>query len=396
MESHTSMKVTFLTPSVSRALGGIYEIERDLAHALHANADVEMAVVGLRDEYTSSDLPAWDPLEPEVVPVKGPRAFGYSPNLWEAVVETDPDLVHLHSLWMYPSIVARRWHKRTGRPHVVTIHGMLDDWALRNAAWKKKVACWLYEWANLKSAACLQVNSEREYASVRALGIDTPVCIIPNGVTLPQGEAAGEPHWTGVIPTSHRVLLFLGRIHPKKGLDELFTAWQRCKAQGAANDWSLAVVGWDDGGHETYLRQRLRNEQLPDVHLLGPMFGDDKVAAFQEADAFVLPSHSEGFPMAVLEAWSHGLPVLLTPGCNLQVGVDRGAAIETNPAVETLTPDLAHFLSRPADALIEMGVQGRKLVEAQFTWSRVAEEMHVVYTWAVAQEGPVPDSVRLA
>ena len=102
------MRVTFLTPSVSRAAGGIFEIERSLAHALHATTPAEVAVVGLEDAHTAADLPQWQPLAPTVLPTTGPAAFGYAPGLRRAVGATRPDLVHLHALWMYPSVVNAR------------------------------------------------------------------------------------------------------------------------------------------------------------------------------------------------------------------------------------------------------------------------------------------------
>ena len=215
------MTVSFLTPSVSRALGGIYEVERHLARSLEQSTPVSVEVIGLRDEYTERDLPEWRPLHPTVLPVKGPSAFGYSPELVDALLELDIDILHLHALWMYTSVAALRWRARTDRPHIVTIHGMLDPWAVNNSRWKKRLAGWLYEHANLRKAACLQVFSEKEYEAVREYGIDTPVCIIPNGVQLPEEPINRQVPWHFTIPETQNVLLFLGRIHPKKGLDEL-------------------------------------------------------------------------------------------------------------------------------------------------------------------------------
>ena len=193
------MNVAFLTPSVSRALGGIYEIERNLAQALAASTPTQLEIVGLEDEYAEDDLPEWAPLEPTVLPVVGPTLFGYSPSLQNALDTLDADMLHLHVLWRYTSAASLRWHRRTGRPHVVTINGMLDPWAVNNARWKKRIAGWLYEHANLREAACLQVNTKEEYRAVRKYGLDTPACIIPNGVTLPPDEYPSSPPWADTI-----------------------------------------------------------------------------------------------------------------------------------------------------------------------------------------------------
>lgn len=384
------MNVTFLTPSISRALGGIYEIERNLAQALVESTPVSVRVVGLEDEFAEEDRPAWSPIRPEVLPVQGPAAFGYSRSLVETLIDGGPDLVHLHALWMYTSVATLQWKRRTGQPHIITTHGMLDPWALNHSRWKKRIAGWLYENENLREADCVQVNSEAERRAVREYGIDTPVCIIPNGVSLPEDDRDSSPPWTEQIPEDRRVLLFLGRIHPKKGLSELISAWERLVRDGSAqaSEWSLAIVGWDDGGHEARLKRQIEEAGLKNVHLLGPMFGADKEAAFHHADAFILPSHSEGLPMAVLEAWSYRLPVLMTSACNLPVGFEEGAAVEMRPAPASIA-DGVHTLFEQSEAeRRNMGRQGRALVERQFTWEQVARQMTEVYRWVMGKGKP--------
>lgn len=384
------MKVSFLTPSVSRSLGGIFEVERNLARSLEASTPVSVEVVGLEDEHAAEDRTAWGSLEPTVLPVSGPSAFGYSPALLDTLLEIDMDLLHLHSLWMYTSVATLRWKVRTERPHMITVHGMLDSWAVQNSRWKKRIAGWLYEKANLQRADCLHVFSEAEYEAVRSYGIDGPVSIIPNGVTLPKDEPSLDPPWKGQIPDDQRVLLFLGRIHPKKGLSELLNAWEQLARDGSReiSEWSLAIVGWDDGGHEARLKRMAEEAGLSDVHFLGPMFGDDKEAAFHHADAFILPSHSEGLPMAVLEAWSYRLPVLMTPACNLPIGFDKGAAVRVEPAPTSIV-DGIHALCAQSEAdRKEIGWQGRTLVEERFTWTQVARQMANVYRWVLGEGNP--------
>ena len=389
------MHVMMLSPSLSRDAGGIFEIERSLTLALHDLSDVTVEVLGLRDSHTEIDRAAWAPIFPTVFDVCGPRAFGYAPDLPDALDAADPDVVHLHAMWMYTSVASLQWSRRTGRPHLVTINGMLDPWAVNNSGWKKKLAGWAYEHANLREAACLQVNTEDELRSVRDYGIDTPACIIPNGVDLPNASVDRTAPWADVIAPEQNVLLFLGRLHPKKGLSELFEAWKqwRTTAPEAASEWALAVIGWDDGGHEARLRAQVREEGLSDsVHFLGPRFGEEKAAAFSEADAFVLPSYSEGFPMAVLEAWSYGLPVLKTPLCNIPEGFSEGAALKIKPEAASIAEGLDALLGGTTDQRRAMGRRGRALVEERFTWDRVARSIRAVYRWILG-DAPAPDCV---
>lgn len=387
-----------LSPSLSRDAGGIFEIERSLTQALHDLPDVSVDVLGLRDAHTEADRSAWAPLSPTVFEARGPQAFGYAPAILDALHDANPDLVHLHAMWMYTSVASLTWSRRTHRPHIVTINGMLDPWAVNNSGWKKKIAGWAYENANLREAACLQVNTRGELQSVRDYGIDTPACIIPNGVDIPDGPPDCRPPWDDVIDPEQNVLLFLGRLHPKKGLTELFQAWKEWRSEGSdvASEWGLAVIGWDDGGHEEKLRTQVRESGLADsVHFLGSRFGEEKAAAFSHADAFVLPSYSEGFPMAVLEAWSYGLPVLKTPPCNIPEGFEEGAALKIEPDVESIIEGLNELLSGSADRRRQMGERGRALVERKFTWDQVARSMRAVYRW-VLDDAPAPDCVAFS
>ena len=384
------MNVSFLSASVSRSAGGIYESERSLALALHQSTQADVEVFGLEDEHTQQDLPEWSPLSPNTFEVWGPSAFGYAPGLIRALVESNTDVLHQHVLWMYPSVAALRWARKTGKPHIVTIHGMLDTWARRNAGWKKRLAGWLYEYMNLDAAACLQVNTASEREAVRDFGIDTPVCVVPNGVNVPSSEPASAPPWSERIPEENNVLLFLGRLHPKKGVMELLRGWDQVQPEG----WSLAVVGWADGDYEKELEGYLHSAGVDNAHLLGPMFGEEKEAALHHADAFILPSYSEGLPMAVLEAWSYQLPVLMTPACNLEEGFKQGAALKILPEVVSIADGLDHLFSLSHGDRKTIGWRGRRLIEGRFTWPRIAEQMYDVYRWVYGR-GDMPDVINL-
>ena len=387
------MHIAMLSPSLSRSAGGIFEIERSLSLALDDLSDVDVDVYGLHDQHTADDLPSWKPLSPTVFETKGPRAFGYAPGLMSALLDDPADLLHLHAMWMYTSVVSVKWSRVTQHPHVVTVNGMLDDWALQNSGWKKRLAGWAYERPNLEEAACIQVNTAKEKVAVRDYGIKTPICVIPNGVELPDERAAETPPpWAGRIASNTNVLLFLGRIHPKKGLQELIHAWE----QWANPDWALAVVGWDDGGHEADLHRLVADAGLQEsVFFLGSQFGKDKHAAFAHADAFILPSYSEGFPMAVLEAWSHHLPVLMTDGCNIPDGFDAEAAIRITTEPDAIADGLQSLDDLGESGRRDMGRRGRFLVEDCYTWDQVAHQMRDIYRW-ILSDAPRPESVMLS
>jgi poly(glycerol-phosphate) alpha-glucosyltransferase len=309
----------------------------------------------------------------------------------EAVQKTDPDVLHTQGLWTYASIAAYGTAQQAGVPYIVTPRGMLDPWAIRNSGWKKKIADWVFERKHLHHAACLHALCASEADSIRAYGLSNPICVIPNGVNLPRySETQSTVLWPGHMEADSKVLLFLGRIHPKKGLQHLIEAWSALTLRG----WHLVIVGWDDGGHEPELRRLVRRYGLESsVHFMGPLYGPEKEEALSRADAFVLPSHSEGLPMAVLEAWSYQLPVLMTPQCNIPEGFEADAAIRIRPHADAVRRGVQQLADMSATERAHMGKRGRALVADKFTWSRVAEQMHSVYQWVLG-DGPKPSYVR--
>ncbi len=389
------MGILMVTASISRNGGGVFHSVRSLSRELARACRVE--VVGLRDGFSAADADAWRPLAPELFERVGPRQWGYSPGLKARIGRNGTGLVHACGVWMYPTHAAAGACRRKGTPLVISPHGMLDPWALRNAAWKKKLAGWLYENRNLRSAACIHALCESEYESIRAYGLTNPVAILPNGIDLPPDGPKLPPPWTAKIASGRRVVLFLGRIHPKKGLPSLIEGWARLKAQNTtlADGWALVIAGWSQGGHEDELKKVVSERGLgQDVLFLGPAFDDAKRACLQNADAFILPSFSEGLPMSVLEAWSYRLPVVMTGQCNLPEGFAAAAAIEIRPDADAIAAGLERLLSMPDAERRQMGANGRDLVVSKFAWPRIAAQMIDVYKWVVG-EGPKPACVRL-
>jgi len=396
------MKTVCIMDSVSRANGGIFEAERRLQQTLFSPVGIDIEVVGLQDSHTDSDRGAWSPLLPVALPVKGPQAFGFAPGFTDALTKADADLGYLVGLWKFPSVSALRWSNRYGKPLMVAPHGMLDPWALRNSGVKKKIAGWLFQDDQLRRAACLRALCPAEAASIRGYGLKNPICVIPNGIDPP--ELVGDHALRhALFPPDRKVLLYLGRLHPKKGLPHLLTAWSRARSLG--KDWILAIAGWDQGGHEAELKQQAtdlgidwadntcRDPERPSVHFLGPRFGGDKDACYHSCDAFILPSFSEGLPMVVLEAWAYAKPVLMTAECNLPEGFAAHAALRMEPTVESLAEGLRQLFAMSREDLRTMGREGRTLVENRFAWRKLAVQMASVYEWMLGG-GPKPDCVE--
>lgn len=406
------MKVCTLTASVSRNAGGLFNSVRRLSDNIEALPNTAVSVLGLVDQYTKADLAEWGSLKPQTFPVVGPASFGYSPSLNRYLALNSSDILHQHGIWQYISVASTRWHRRTGRPHLISPRGMLDPWALNNSRWKKRLAGWGFENRNLWTAACIHALCESEAQSIRAYGLKNPISIIPNGIDLPEIQNADcgtqNPPCTEHIEHGRKVLLYLGRIHPKKGLVNLLNAWSEVGKERGAKDWVLAIAGWDQGEHESELkhiatelelawndvRSPSPSSDLPSsVVFLGPKFGKDKAHCYANADAFILPSFSEGLPMTVLEAWSYSKPVLMTPECNIPEGFAADAAIRIDPNVESVTQGLRSMLNAPSSNLHALGNNGRTLASEKFSWPNIAHDMHSVYEWVLGS-GPKPDCVQ--
>lgn len=382
------LSIAIVTPTVSRAGGGIFPIV--LAHAVHlAEMGHKVTVYSLDDDPQQLDRAQWQGL-PLKLYQRGP--VGFAAALAADLRAGGHDVLHLHGFWSYLSIVATGWRRETGKPVVISTQGMLEPWALDNSAWKKRLAGLLWEKRNVQGAAAIHCSAA-EVAGVRAYAPASTVAVIPNGVDLPD-LLSPRPAAPAELAADRHTLLFFGRLHPKKGLAELLQAWALLKASHPqiVAAWHLAIVGWDDGGHAHAWQASARAAGLTaaEVQFLGPRFGEEKVAVWRNAAAFILPSYSEGFPMAVLEAWSYALPVLMTRACNIPDGFAANAAIEISNQPEDLAGTLGTVLSRADLPLI--GLAGRQLVERTFVWPRIACELDCVYRWLVGQ-GERPDCV---
>ena len=428
------MRTVSLIGSVSRLSGGLFESVRRLHQELvnggetllggdsvlqrRGNDSVEVQVLAGRDEFTDVDIKAWRPIDVTVFEVSGPRAFGYGSGLFDRLSALDPELVHVHGLWQYASVAALRWHARTSRPYMVSPHGMLDPWAMAHSGWRKRMAWTAYEGRHLRSAQCIRALCEAEARAIRATGLTNPICIIPNGIDLPEREDGqrraeldeGLRPTKGTGPDSvgfndrlagRKVLLYLGRIHPKKGLSNLVLTWTRMRPP---EEWVLVIAGWDQGGHEGELK-RLAGDSTSiqgasgryyapgeSIVFVGPQYGAEKRKWLERCDAFILPSYSEGLPMALLEAWSFAKPVLATPECNVAEGFSAGAAIRIGTTIDEIASGLRILFRAKGSTLQEMGARGRELVKRGFAWKGVVSQLRSVYRWMLG-EGARPNCV---
>ncbi len=309
------------------------------------------------------------------------------------------DLIHDHGLWLPVNHQVALASRAKGIPRMVSPRGMLEPWALNHKKWKKRLAWHLYQHRDLNRACALHATADSEAEQFRRLGLGNPVHIIPNGVDLPPLSSLSHqlsvlrPQATDHRPptTDHRQLpsalcslpsaslrsaLFLGRIHPKKGLPLLVEAWAKVRPPG----WSMQVIGPDEGGHRAEVEGLVRNAGLGDVwHFGGSLEGEMKSRAFQEASLFILPTFSENFGISVAEALASGVPVITTTGAPWQGLESHRCGWWVAPEVEALAAGLREATALNDDERQAMGERGARWMKDEFTWAGVASQMRVAY-----------------
>jgi glycosyltransferase involved in cell wall biosynthesis len=281
------------------------------------------------------------------------------------------DLVYLHGVWDPLLLVTamEAWAARI--PYVVTPHGMLDPWSLAQKRLKKWLVLTLFVRRMLTRASAIRALNQDEAELIRPLKLSTSVRVIPNGVDLTEVNPATSAAFNQALPGlgGRPYILFLSRLHYKKGLDYLADAFARIAAKFP--HLQLLVAG-PDGGNRGSFEGRVSELGLTArVHLPGPLYGPIKWAALTNCVCFCLPSRQEGFSIAILEALASQRPVVISEACHFPEVAEAGAGVVSPLTAEAVANGLEQVLSDPAAAKA-MGEAGRRLVEERYTWAKVA------------------------
>lgn len=323
------------------------------------------------------------------VHVVGLHAHGLGERLFATEARADlrkigvgAGVFHLHGVWDSILRAAASAANTLGVPYVVTPHGMLDPWSLGQSPLKrlkKQAALALAYRRMLDGAAFIHALNADEARLLDPLRLRAPREVFPNGIFI---EEFASPPAPGSFRRSHPEIgqdpfvLFLSRIHFKKGLDYLVDAFAQLRAKHPA--LRLVIAGPDDGYRST-LEQRIAETKSVDrVHLVGPLYGDDKLAALVDAALFCLPSRQEGFSMAITEAMACRLPVVVSDQCHFPEVAEVKAGLVV-PCDASRTAEAIDRVMSGADARRAMGEAGRALVEQRFTWRKIAEGMVGAY-----------------
>jgi glycosyltransferase involved in cell wall biosynthesis len=399
------VKILHVIPSVSPARGGTSRAILDMVHALQAQGidaeiattnddgdnllDVPLGKLTLFDRIPTYFFPRFSPQFPAL------REFAFSGafTMWLFQNISKYDAVHVHALFSYTATVAMtiaRWRKV---PYLTTPHGLLCEWSLAQSRQKKQVYLQLIERANLDRASAIHLTCEQERHDFLALNLKANTFILPLGLTEVPAEipdAAKLLRQRLNLPADEPIILFLARLHYKKGLDYLIPALGNLRDR----QFTFVLAGNGSPEYEAEIQSLLVTSGIEDrTRMVGYVAGNDKDLLIQGADLFALTSHSENFGIAVLEALVVGTPVLLTPGVGLaSVVLTNGLGYVADLDVEAITHALDRYFTAPHGAQ-QMGIRARQFTVENYNWDKIAADLIRVYQTIVDRQ-PLPKMSR--
>lgn len=290
--------------------------------------------------------------------------------------------LHMHGLWQMPNLYPARAARKYGVPLILSPRGMLGAEALAFSRTRKRAFWALAQERAVKQVNCFHATCEAEAEDIRRAGLSAPIAIIPNGIDI-------QPTLAKLAGKS---VLYLGRVHPKKGIDRLIRAWGMIADRYPA--WTLRIVGPSEIGCRDELESLVHTLRTPRVIFEGPLFGSDKYDAYSAAGVVVLPTLNENFGMVVAEALATGVPVISTKGAPWS-GLETnrcGWWVDHGP--DALAKALTSCISLSDEERQAMGTRGRTWMLKEFGWDTIAANMARVYEWCSGR-GDRPEYVML-
>lgn len=382
------MRVLIVVPALSAIYGGPSKIASALAAALGRRPGVAVDVVTTNaNGAANSNVATTDWQQVGGYRLRYFQRLGRSEYkvssslaLWLWRYVRDYDAVLVISIFNFPVLATALACRARMVRYLINPQGMLEPWALGYKAWKKNAYYCLIECPLvLRRAEAIQALNENEAGNIRKLRLGPPIVTLPNGVDRSEFEPAPESDVEAFLSRFPQTrnksrILFLHRIDPKKGLDLLAQALSQVRARHP--DAHAIVAGPDNIGFTDQARSYFTEAGMSDeaVTFTGMLEGALRRGALASADLFVLPSYSEGFSMAVLEAMAVGLPCVITTECNFPEAREAGVAKVVAPEPGQFAAALEELLANP-DAAKAMGRSAREFVLARYTWDSIVEQL---------------------
>lgn len=287
------------------------------------------------------------------------------------LVQEKPDIVHINGIWQPQCWLFQREAQRQGIKVILSPHGMLEPWIMARNPWKKKIALWLYQHKAIKTVDYLHATADSEKENIQKLGYTQPITVIANGIRLDEAEL--KNNWT-----PRRELLFLSRVHPKKGIEHLIEAVAQLKDE--FRNGEILIAGEGEEKYIASLQQKINQYGIGNIiHFTGGVYDNSKWKLMREADIFVLPTYSENFGIVVAEALACGTPVITTRGTPWQELETEECGWWIKTGTEALVNALKEYISLDANQLEQMGRRGADLVKLKYSSEKMANDMLKLY-----------------
>jgi glycosyltransferase involved in cell wall biosynthesis len=369
------LRIVQVVASVAdEASGPSYSVSRLCRFLASVGAEVELHTIGPRQAKSLDGylLETWD------------QDWSRTPILSRLYASRDlrsgltasasiADVFHAHGLWLMPNVYPEWVACRAGRPLVISPRGMLGEAALRFSSLRKRLFWAALQASAVRGANCLHATSRQEYDEIRKFGLRNPVAVVPNGVDIPVYDPLPK------VNGGMRTVLYLGRLHPKKGIDQLIAAWARVEDRHPG--WQLEIVGPLTGSYPNALRRIIADSGITRARLAGPAYGTEKTDVYRRSDLFVLPTLNENFGNTIAESLALGIPVITTKGAPWEGLAANRCGWWVDHGVAPLIAALDQAMSMDRDRLTKMGKAGHLWMNDGFGWDSVASSMLSVYRW---------------
>ena len=366
------MKIIHFVPSIDRTSGGVGSYMQLLAKELGKLCELYIVTANTEHQLKIENA------EIRYIPCNISQ-YGSMKKEWNRILdEIKPDLVHVNCCWMPCCALVQKWSQRKGHKVILTPHGMLEPWIMKRNYWTKKIpALLLYQKAAIKKADCIHATAESEKQNILKLGYNKKIEVIANGIDVENIKI--KDNWR-----RNKNILFLSRIHVKKGIEFLLEAASSLKSK--LEGYTITIAG---EGEQTYVSS-LKSKTIElgidkMVNFCGGVYGEKKWELYRKADVFVLPTYSENFGIVIAEALASGTPVITTKGTpwndlnTMQCGwcVDIG--------IQPLISALNDFLGLSNKPIQEYALRGRLLVENKFDIRKIAKDFICLYKTQIAK-----------
>lgn len=313
--------------------------------------------------------------------------FNISAKEYFAAHKFNFDIVHQHSLWTFQSIITTILRSR-GAKTSIAAHGTLSEYALNKSKLKKDIALQLFEKENLQKSQVLHATSELEIEDFKRLNLKNPIAYIENGIGSQFINKKGDGKLFKEkynIPKDKKVLLYLSRITPKKGLDMLLRAIFEMRNDFL--DWILVIVGNDEFNYQAEVEKMIEDLKLSDfIYIIEPQIGEAKFNAFEASDFFILPSYSEGAPMVVVDALAYGLPVITTKSSSWKDLEEYKCGYWVDINKDAIKQSLLRMVALSDNHLFEYGENAKKLVINKYLWDEISKKTILLYNWMINKD----------